>query len=84
MWGVPIRLAERTSRSIDIERWRVLALRGASSDGCGGAECGDGVERCRYLDRNELTGPLPAELANLNQLLFLYVHIEGLNCGRRL
>jgi len=44
MWGVPIRLAERTSRSIDIEWWRVPALRGASSDGCGGAAFGGGVE----------------------------------------
>ena len=26
MWGVPIRLAEWTSRSMDVEWWRVFAL----------------------------------------------------------
>ena len=40
---------------------------------CGGAECGDGVERCRSLDRNALTGSVPSEMGELNELIILYV-----------
>ena len=46
---------------------------------CGGAECGDGVERCRYLDRNAITGSVPSEMGELNSLEVLCVH-TALNC----
>jgi hypothetical protein len=37
------------------------------------AECGVDVGMCRYLDNNDLTGPMPTELGTMDALIYLCV-----------